>query len=95
MLIKQFIQDVKLLNYTNDLDWKWEPKMDPSGTYFVEDPEEGFYFTGAGLLTVNDNDPKDILKAKGKYTLKFAVTYADAAGNEKAAQVSYKLNIVR
>lgn len=49
----------------------------------------------AGLLKLNDNTPKDITKASGKYTLKFAVTYIDAAGNEKAQQVSYKLNIVR
>ena len=48
-----------------------------------------------GALFLQDGTPKDITKASGKYTLKFAVTYEDAAGNEKAAQVSYKLNIVR
>lgn len=46
-------------------------------------------------LSLNGNTPKDITKASGKYTLKFAVTYTDGAGNEKATQVSYKLNIVR
>lgn len=48
------------------------------------------------ILQVNtDVDPVEITKASGKYTIKFAITYMDAAGNEKATQVSYKLNIVR
>lgn len=98
MLKDEFItiENVELLNYTNDLDWCWEPMMDANYENFVDgDDPNGHPFRGAGRLTLNDNTPKDITKASGKYTLKFAVTYTDAAGNEKAKQVSYKLNIVR
>lgn len=45
-------------------------------------------------LSVSDN-VKDIKKASGKYTLKFEVVYTDKAGNEKTAQTSYKVTIVR
>jgi len=98
MLKDEFItiENVELLNYTNDLDWCWEPMMDANYENFVDgDDPNGHPLEGAGRLTLNDNTPKDITKASGKYTLKFAVTYTDAAGNEKAKQVSYKLNIVR
>lgn len=66
------IKEVRLLNYTNDLEWD-------------ADNQE---------LSVSDN-VKDIKKASGKYTLKFEVVYTDKAGNEKTAQTSYKITIVR
>lgn len=53
-----------------------------------------YWDSAARELRVND-EVCEMKKSSGKYTLKFAVVYTDKAGNEKTAQTSYKVTIVR
>ncbi len=53
-----------------------------------------YWNSETGELGVYD-EVSEMKKAKGKYTLKFEVIYTDKAGNEKTAQTSYKVTVVR
>ncbi len=51
-------------------------------------------YGNCGTLSV-DEYMYQITKAKGTYKLKFAVTYTDKAGNEKVAQTTYNVTVLR
>ena len=67
------IKDVKLLNYTDDLEFE-----------FYEE-------TGTGVLS--RGQVKQITTNGKSWSLKFAVTFVEGAGNEKPVQVTYKVTI--
>lgn len=67
------IRDVSLLNYTDDLECKYD------------EASQTIYLRREAMKQITSN---------GKtWSLKFAVTYTDSAGNEKAAQVTSKITI--
>ena len=73
------IKDVTLLNYTDDLKISYQYN---NGENRIESP-----------ISISQYNMKDITTTGKKWTLKFAVTYTDKAGNEKSATVSYKVII--
>ena len=83
------IEDVWLLNYTDDLELRSEARVDDYGNeyYSCWNPD-----TNSVTLQIKD-DAKQILKSGKTWELKFAVRYKDKAGNEKSAQVKYKVYI--
>ena len=50
---------------------------------------------GFMILRLNSNDPSQLKKSNGTYTVKFAVTPEGAAINSKPVTVTYKVKIFR
>lgn len=85
------IQDVYLVNYTEDLYLEnWHIGSDSDGNEWDSCYEP---YTRTILLNRYDygHNPQSILKS-GKKTLKFGIVYRDKAGNEQNTVVSYVVN---
>lgn len=84
------IDDVVLLNYTEDLYFEaYDSWTDDSGEEhgITYDPESGYI-----LLKVT-KEPAEILKTGKTWILKFGIHFKGQAGNQKDTQVTYKVII--
>ena len=72
------IENISLLNYTDDFEINFWPNEFNSTTIYLRTSGDGF---------------SQINKTGKSWTLKFAVTYANKAANEKPVTVSYKVTV--